>query len=128
MNDTSILAARILALVYLSVAIGHFSRKDYFRSILSDFAENSGLVYLGGFMALVVGALLVHAHNLWVSDWRVLITIIGWLALAKGVILIAFPGLMKKVMLVCSLAAGQRAMTIACAILGLLFAWLGWMA
>lgn len=126
--NTSILTARILALVYLAVVVGHCTRRDYFQPIMKDFLANSGLLYLGGFMALVLGAILVHAHNLWVSDWRVLVTIVGWLALIKGVILISFPGLVKKFAFIGSLGICRAIMVAACAVLGLLFAWFGWLA
>ena len=126
--NTSILTARILALVYLAVVVGHCTRRDYFQPIMKDFLANSGLLYLGGCMALVLGAILVHAHNLWVSDWRVLVTLIGWLALIKGVVLISFPGLVRKIAFLGNLGIGRAIMLAVCVGLGLLFAWCGWLA
>jgi VanZ family protein len=35
---------------------------------------------------------MVSFHNLWVADWRVVITIIGWLSILKGAIRILLPG------------------------------------
>ena len=44
-----------------------------------------------GFTLLVMGALLVQYHNIWVKDWTVLITILAWAILIKGFLLIAYP-------------------------------------
>jgi hypothetical protein len=49
-----------------------------------------------GFLAVIVGFLIVHCHNLWGKDWTVLITIIGWLALIKGVLIIVFPKFIQR--------------------------------
>ena len=37
---------------------------------------------------------IVNAHNLLVSDWRVIITILGWLAIARGALSLLFPNKM----------------------------------
>ena len=38
--------------------------------------------------------LLIEYHNIWVKDWTVVITIIGWFATLKGVLLLANPKFM----------------------------------
>ena len=89
--ELSVLVARMLSLVYISAGIAALSGKMDFRKVVEDFERSPGLTYMSGFMALIFGVLLVHYHNLWVKDWTVLITIIGWIALLKGIMLIAFP-------------------------------------
>ncbi|MBI1303161.1 MAG: hypothetical protein GC172_05175 [Phycisphaera sp.] len=46
---------------------------------------------LGGLYALLVGLVIVVLHNLWVADLRVLVTILGWLAVASGVTMLLAP-------------------------------------
>jgi hypothetical protein len=48
-------------------------------------------IYLTGFFALMVGIPLVLIHNIWDGSWRVIITIMAWLALLKGVARVFFP-------------------------------------
>ncbi|GAB4230240.1 MAG: hypothetical protein Tsb0034_02050 [Ekhidna sp.] len=90
-NATSILVARIMCLIYFSFAIGIMSSEDYYKSAIEDLLNSKGFLLLGGWLAIAAGAALVSYHNLWVNDWRVIITIIGWIALIKGVWLLAFP-------------------------------------
>lgn len=68
--ESSILIARILAAVYLSAALGAFLDRGYLRRIAEDMHKNAALVYL--------------------------ITFVGWSATVKGVLIIAFPGEMRR--------------------------------
>ena len=41
---------------------------------------------------LVVGLLIVIYHNLWLANWVIMITLIGWLFIIKALVLLLFPG------------------------------------
>jgi hypothetical protein len=123
--ETSILVAQIAAVVYLAVALGAFVSRDNFRRILNDFYGNSALIYLGGFMAVVLGFLIVHFHNHWVANWTVLITILGWLALIKGIAIIIFPLYMQRLSTSVLSNTSLRLLPYGALLLGLLFAWFG---
>ena len=42
------------------------------------------VVYLSGVLLFVAGLTILRAHNKWVRNWTVLITITGWIALLAG--------------------------------------------
>ena len=42
------------------------------------------LVYLNGLLFFVGGLFIATTHNLWVRDWRVLVTLSGWLLMLAG--------------------------------------------
>ncbi len=46
---------------------------------------NNGIVWLMG------GLAVVWFHNLWTKDWRVLVTLLGWMSLLAGLARMAFP-------------------------------------
>jgi len=125
MMETSTLIAQIAAVVYLGVALGAFISRDYFRRILDDFYGNAGLAFIGGFMALIVGFLIVHFHNHWVSDWTVLVTLLGWLALIKGVLIIVAPQSMHRLSKDFMTDAGIKIFPYITLLFGLVFAWFG---
>ena len=93
--ELSVLAAKILALTYISAGIAALSGKINFSKMVEDFEKSQGLTFVSGFMTLIIGMLLVQYHNIWVKDWIVLITIIGWISLLKGIMLIVFPQFMS---------------------------------
>ena len=41
-----------------------------------------------------MGTVMLALYNTWSKSWRVLVTIIGWLALIKGAVLMLFPQVM----------------------------------
>lgn len=89
--DLPTFVAQVAALVYLSIGIGMLVDKAYYKKLFDDIFKDTSAIYLGGFMALIAGFAIVTYHNVWEQSWVVLVTIIGWLALVKGVLLLAFP-------------------------------------
>jgi len=47
--------------------------------------------------ALAIGIAVVLAHNVWVANWRVIITVFGWLAMLGGIFRIVYPQLVQRV-------------------------------
>ncbi len=58
--------------------------------------ENGAILFFLGIVTFATGLAMVLVHNLWVPDWRVSITILGWLTLLKGLDLLFLPERMKK--------------------------------
>ena len=89
--DTSIFIARILAVVYLSAAVGFLLSADYYKKVLPKLLNDPTYFLMGGMMAIVLGFFMITYHNFWVKDWTVIITVFGWIALIKGIFLVALP-------------------------------------
>ncbi|MDJ1501263.1 hypothetical protein [Xanthocytophaga agilis] len=49
------------------------------------------LIYLSGVLFFIAGLTIVRAHNNWVLQWPVVITILGWLCMALGLLRMFFP-------------------------------------
>ena len=84
--------AKMFGPIYIVIALGMFARKESLSRIMEDFCKNSALLFYGGMFALVVGLAIILTHNVWVANWTVIITIIGWGGFIKGIWIIAFPG------------------------------------
>ncbi len=89
--ETAVLIAKIIGVVYISFGIGLFVNKEFYKESIPKLMNNTGFMILGGFIAIVFGVLIIENHNIWEANWTVIITIIGWIALLKGISLIAFP-------------------------------------
>lgn len=89
--DTSIILARIIGPMFVLVGLGVLMNPGHYKSMMRRFLESSDLYYFSGTLAFVVGMLMIQFHNLWVADWRVAITLVGWMSLLKGVVRILFP-------------------------------------
>ena len=62
-----------------------------FRAFADEFMASPALIFLSGIITLPAGLAIVLTHNVWTPDWRVLITILGWLAIVTGAIRMIFP-------------------------------------
>ncbi len=60
------------------------------KQIFEDLKDHK-FVILASFMAIIIGLLNILVHNIWVTDWRLIITLFGWIALSKGLFLFIFP-------------------------------------
>lgn len=89
--DLSVFLAKVIGLYLFVLCFGFLVNKKNLKPILIDFLKSPPLVFLSGFLALIIGLLIVTSHNIWVMGWPVLITIIGWLSLIKGVIRVICP-------------------------------------
>ena len=52
---------------------------------------DSTFLLFAGAIVFVCGLALVLSHNIWATDWRLLITLIGWGILVKGLHALLFP-------------------------------------
>ena len=95
MSDGEIL--RLFGLAYLAIGVGILLNPGYYRKMLAEFGNNGAAMYFGGIFALVAGYLLVTYHNFWCGGWTVVITLIGWSAFLKGLIILILPAFFAKI-------------------------------
>ena len=89
--SASIFLARLLGPLFIVLGIAVPLKTQMFRAILREFAQSQALLYLAGFFGLLGGLALVLSHNLWVRDWRLIITLIGWLTIIRALVTIFQP-------------------------------------
>jgi len=89
--DASIFLARLLGPLFLILGIALPLKAKMYQSLVRDFIGSPVLIYLAGFLGLLSGLALILTHNLWVADWRLIITLIGWLSLLRALLTIFKP-------------------------------------
>ncbi len=89
MTDANIFT--LFGLVYVAVGVGVFNNASMVKKLVDDLSSNRAVSYLSGFFAAVIGFAIVATHNVWTKDVTVIVTLLGWIALVKGLLLIAVP-------------------------------------
>lgn len=87
----SIFLAKLIGPVFLAVGIGLIANTAAYRRLAEEFLRSNALIYLSGLLTMTAGVALVLTHNVWVADWRIMITILGWLAAIGGAVCIIAP-------------------------------------
>ena len=90
--------------------------------------ESKVAIFYGGIIALVVGILLISYHNVWEKSWIVIITVIGWGALVKGIALILFPDRFKFLKKFYKSSGYWNVQAVAIIVLGLVLGYFGFIA
>ena len=97
--NTSKYIARLMGPVLLIIGIGMvaglFVEGESYSSLMKEFIGSRALVFITGVLALLAGLAIVNAHNLWVPDWRVVVTVLGWLFIVRGVTNLVVPALVQ---------------------------------
>jgi uncharacterized membrane protein len=93
---TSIFLARLIGPLFLAVGIGALVNRATFRALADEFLRSDALIYLAGVLTMTAGLAIVISHSLWTADWRVAITILGWLATIGGAVRIICPQLSQR--------------------------------
>ena len=87
--------AQIWGITITATSLALLIKPKLLERLFKD-AENKAVMFFWGIVTLAVGIAMVLMHNLWVPDWRIIITILGWLTLIKGLDLLLLPKRMKK--------------------------------
>lgn len=89
--EISLFLAKFLGLYILLMSIPLLVTPQIVRARYESFLNNEGVLKLAGNVTVLVGMFLVLLHNIWVADWRLLITLVSWLVLAEGITIVYFP-------------------------------------
>ena len=77
-----------ISIVIISLAL--LVKEKHAKTLFSAIATDLGM-FLCGVCGLVVGVAMVLSYNAWSQGWQVIITILGWLALLKGIAQLFMP-------------------------------------
>ncbi len=61
-----------------------------------EYVKDEKLLFIISLIAIIIGLINIMMHNLWTSDWRIIITLFGWIALLKGIIFFSYPKLVNQ--------------------------------
>lgn len=125
MTDASIF--QILGLTYLAIGLGMLASPRFYKEMLNKMIDNEAVLFVTGLLVFVIGYFLVAYHNIWTGGWTIIITIFGWLALLKGLMMIVIPEKSIKLYKLIKVSKGQLSVYgVIVFVLGIIFTYLGY--
>jgi len=89
--NTTLIITQILGTIFIVLGLAMVVNKKYTAAAVQDMMQIKGLLWLCGFMATAMGAIMIAVHNVWTTGLPLLITVMGWMALVKGLFILLFP-------------------------------------
>jgi hypothetical protein len=93
----SVFLARLIGPVALAVGIAVFLNTTGLRTMADEVMRSRAAVFISGVLSMVAGLAIVLTHNLWVANWPVIITLIGWIGTITGAARIVCPGRIAEI-------------------------------
>lgn len=119
--------ARVLGPFFTIVAIVVAVRLPDMRQLLSDFTSSDVWPWVVGAFILLGGIALVAFHQIWHGLPGIIVSVIGWLLVARGILLMAFPDTFAAVANRVIGAVGVwQAVYAVFAVIGLYLSYVGW--
>lgn len=89
--------AQFWGLMFVILGAVFLIRRENITLLIKTVADDS-MILLTGYLSLMIGVMHVVLYNNWsTNDWRIILTLIGWAALVKGVLRLAFPSLTQRI-------------------------------
>ena len=124
--EITIFLARFWGWLLLILSLILLVRKKKVVDIQFQLVKDKSFLLFSGEVALMIGLVTVIIHNVWVADWRVVITIFGWISLIKGVMRMGFPEMIQQIIPIFKDKPGLiRSLLVVTLLLG---SWLVWMS
>ena len=121
----SIFLAKVIGLYFVIVSLILLIKPEQFRDYALSFLKNKVQLLPTALFTLILGILMVISHNIWVYEWRVWITLISWLVLVKGVLLLFNPSWFDRFVRSVYENGYLRVFAVIYLVVGLLFCWKG---
>jgi hypothetical protein len=119
--------ARVLGPFFTIVAIVVALRAPDMRQLLAEFTASDVWPWVTGAFTLMGGIAVVAFHQLWRDPAAVIISVMGWLLVVRGTVLLAFPDAFASLANRMIGAVGVwSAVYVVMALIGLYLTYVGW--
>jgi hypothetical protein len=89
--DITTFLAQLWGPVMLAIGIGIFTSRAYYVRIYRELEKDAPAVLIFGMVAMAAGIAQISYHNIWDTLPQVVVSLLGWGALAKGAVFIIAP-------------------------------------
>lgn len=89
--------AKAYGLYILVTGLSGLFAPDRWRQVMEDYARSPGLTYLTAVLVFGLGITLVMIHHLWIDPLAIVVSLVGWIILVEGILLMALPDPLLKI-------------------------------
>ncbi len=82
---------QFLGIIYAVVGLGILANPRYYKKMIDEYVRSTPVIFLNGFMVLSLGYIFLAASGTTPATTPIIVAILGWLALIKGLFILILP-------------------------------------
>ena len=82
----------LIGVYYLAAGVAGLTGRISWTAMLDEFERSPALTFVTGFAALAIGGAIILSHCHWTDVPAGIVSAIGWIAAAEGVLIMTIPG------------------------------------
>lgn len=75
----------------LAAGLAGFIGRIDFQAMIEEFDRSPALTFMTGFIVYIIGGILVMAHSHWTDLLAIIVSAVGWIAIAEGLLIMIWP-------------------------------------
>ncbi|MCW3478928.1 hypothetical protein OL229_05025 [Neisseriaceae bacterium JH1-16] len=100
MSSRTTYLSRLIGLYLLLFSLSMFAHKQATVEVMTALVNNPPLLFMTGIILCPIGLAMILGHNVWTGGARpVIVTLIGWATLLKGLLCLFVPPAMAPILL-----------------------------
>lgn len=80
--SASLILAQFWGLTFVLIGAIFLIRRENMSLLIKTIADDR-MILVTGYLSLMIGVAHIVLYNNWTNDWRIILTLIGWMALLK---------------------------------------------
>jgi len=117
--------AQLIGIYFVLICLSMLVYEDRFKKIMNNIMGHPASLFICSATNIIFALVILIPHNIWVASWPLLITLIGWLTLLKGIIGLFFPERYVKMSMDLMEKTGYKIWTWIWLLIGLYLVWMG---
>ncbi|MBL7479203.1 hypothetical protein [Legionella bononiensis] len=93
---TTLFLATVIGWYLVIVSLYSLFQYEQLKANAAEIMGQRGVFFVLAIITLILGLLMVTSHNIWVTGWPVVITVISWMVLISGIIRMFCPDTANK--------------------------------
>lgn len=81
----------VVAWLLLILGLSYTVNTVMWLQVVRDAMAEPARYFFMVILTLVLGLAIIAGHNIWVADWPVVVTLFGWILVAKSTMFLLFP-------------------------------------
>lgn len=94
--ESSTFLGKVIGLYLIIASVAMLVNVPQFIGNVNGLLHDVPLMFVTGFLTVILGILMVVSHNHWQWHWRVIITVIAWLTMIKGATILLYPQIIDQ--------------------------------